>query len=483
MRMRVTIFLFLLILVPSVSLFAQQQRFSESIQLDIESHSGTPPVLEFVLRNPGERVRWVSFDWDSDGKRDLMVRAGDNEVVFRGIPFRKAGTYRIGAWLHTREGTLKREYWVTYTDFIWGRDNFQFANDGKFENSTDFVSDTVVTWALERFGPLDQIDRVLLLSVMYDIYKGSIGRCYGFTGEQIRYLQNPELIPPLIDSIYWMQEGDGTIFKDMDWIQNDIVFSNFLSGNIRISERQNRESLLGELDLIRESINRGDPIIIGYLSTKMHHSMVVYGIFEDVFQNKVTLLTANNWEREQKNNTFSEDAENIVIELGSDEPKLRWYDLTKKKFRYPRFIFAIQRADRYDLSLADLRALLEQTKSGIVQKDRTIIMVEKTEVAYIVDSEGKRRGYSKPRYFKELDDVSFKKIDYNYVFDVPSREEYRLVLRKRRYNKELKQYKEVNLFGIISDHQNVRTEVFRNIEIDDTEERVYLINRDGIRPE
>jgi hypothetical protein len=464
-------------------LSAQQQKFTEPVQLDIESHSGTPLVLEFVLRDTEKKVRWVSFDWDGDGRRDLMVRSGENEVVFRGIPFRKPGSYRMSAWLHTREGTLKRDYTVTYTDFIWGRDNFQFANDGKFENSTDFVSDTVVTWAQERFGPLDQNDRVLLISVMYDIYKGSIGRCYGFTGEQIKYLQNPELIPPLLQSIYWMQEGDGTIYKDMDWIQNDIVFSNFLSGNITVAERQSRESLMGELELISESIVRGDPIIMGYLSTKMHHSMVVYGLFEDDFQNKVTLVTANNWEREQINNTFSEDAENIVIELRSDEPRLRWYDLTKKKFRYPRYVFAIQRESRYDLSLADLRTLLDKTKSAIVQTDRTILMVEKTEVAYIVDSEGQKRGYSKPRYFKELDEVSFKKIDYNYVFEFPSREEYRLVLRKRRYNKELEQYKEVNLFSIISDHQNVRTEVLRNVEIDDTEERVYLINRDGIRPE
>ncbi len=440
-------------------------------------------MLEFVLRDPGKMVRWISFDWDSDGRRDLMVRAGENEVVFRGIPFRKPGTYRLSAWLHTREGTLKRKYTVTYTDFIWGRDNFQFANDGKFENSTDFVSDTVVTWAQERFGPLDQNDRVILLSVMYDIYKGSIGRCYGFTGEQIKYLQNPELIPPLFDGIYWMQEGDGTIFKDMDWIQNDIVFSNFLSGNIRISELQSRESLMRELDHIRESIGKGDPIILGYLSTKMHHSMVVYGLFEDDFQNKVTLLTANNWEREQNNNTFSEDAENIVIELQADEPKLRWYDLTKRKFRYPRFIFAIQRENRYDLSSEDLRVLLDRTKLDIIQKDYTVIMVEKTEVAYIVDSEGKKRGYSKPRYFKEIDGVSFKKIDYNYVFELPSRDVYRLVLRKRRYNKELKQYKEVSLFGIIPDHQNIKTEVLRNIEIDDEKERVFIINRDGIHPE
>jgi hypothetical protein len=324
--LKITTFLFLTIILSSVSLSAQQQKFTEPVQLDIESHSGTPLVLEFVLRDTEKKVRWVSFDWDGDGRRDLMVRSGENEVVFRGIPFRKPGSYRMSAWLHTREGTLKRDYTVTYTDFIWGRDNFQFANDGKFENSTDFVSDTVVTWAQERFGPLDQNDRVLLISVMYDIYKGSIGRCYGFTGEQIKYLQNPELIPPLLQSIYWMQEGDGTIYKDMDWIQNDIVFSNFLSGNITVAERQSRESLMGELELISESIVRGDPIIMGYLSTKMHHSMVVYGLFEDDFQNKVTLVTANNWEREQINNTFSEDAENIVIELRSDEPRLRWYD-------------------------------------------------------------------------------------------------------------------------------------------------------------
>ncbi len=47
--LRVAFFLFLTILLSSVSLFAQQQKTSETIQLDIESHSG--------WYSPGARIR------------------------------------------------------------------------------------------------------------------------------------------------------------------------------------------------------------------------------------------------------------------------------------------------------------------------------------------------------------------------------------------------------------------------------------------
>ena len=456
---------------------------NNSIRMDVECHSGTPPVLEFVLKGPEGAVRFLSFDFESDGKHDVRIDEIQGEVVFRGIPFRKPGTYRTTVYLYTGEGRFKREFTIAYTDFVWGRDNYQFANDGKFEDASDFVSETLIDWAEARFGPLSQEQQVIILSLMYDLYKGSIGRCYGFTGEQTYYINNPENISPSYGNIYLISEEDKDVFRNMDYVQNDIVLSNFLSGKINVSVPQSRESLLHELGIIKRSIEQDEAIIMGYLSDRMHHSMVVYGYFENHFRNKITLLTANNWEREQNNNTYSEDAENIVIELRGYKPILTWYDLTKKRYRYPKSIFAVRREDSYRFLHADLDVLINRAAQEFIRDDRAIIMIEKTETAYLIDEEGKKQGYSKPRYFKEIDDVTFKKIDYNYIFQYPAGREFRLVLKKRRYNKQRDEYKKVNLFSHVPTDDALRTTIIKDVPVQDETDLVFVVKRDMVHIE
>jgi hypothetical protein len=483
-RITVRLALMLLFVLPNSAALAytphvQSTDPNQNIYVDVECHSGTPPVLEFVINAPEDLVRSVSIDFESDGTYDVSIR-NPEKVFFRGVPFRAPGTYRSTVYVHTKEGNFTREIIIAFTDFVWGRDNYQFANDGKFEDAGDFVSDTLIEWAESRFGDLDEEQKVLLLTVMYDLYKGSIGRCYGFTGEQIYYMNFPERLPEQYDSLYSLREDDAEIYRNMDHVQNDIVFANFISGKIVIEERQNREDLLHELSIIKHSIEQKQPIIIGYLSKRMHHSMVVYGYFENVFRNKVTLLTANNWEREQNNNVFSEDAENIVIELRGDTPYLSWYDLTKKRYRYPKRIFAVQRTENYDLLLNDFLWLLEKTRQRIVESDIRIIIVEKTEVAMIQDAAGLKQGYSKPRYFREIDGASFKKIDYNYIFELPADQEFRLVLKKRRFNKQLDQYKQVNLFSVVADADGVHAGILHDLPVDDDQELEMVVNRKGV---
>jgi hypothetical protein len=454
---------------------------NDAIVLNVECHSGTPLVLEFVLKAPEGMVRSVSFDFESDGTYDLTVREPTEEVVFRGVPFRHSGTYHTTVYLQTGQGNFIREYLIAFTDYVWGHDNFNFANDGKFEDSGDFVSKTLMAWAQERFGPLSPEEQVLLLLVMYDIYKGSIGRCYGFTGEQLYYLINPERLPEGYDSVYHLREEDREIFKNMDYAQNDIVFSNFLAGTISMHGDQTNEDVRRELEEIKKSITDGEPIILGYLSSQMHHSMVVYGYFEDLLRDKVTLLTANNWEREQNDNVFSEDAENIVIEFRGNTHSMSWYDLTKKRFRYPKRIFAVRREDGYRLSIDDFKKLMEEARRKILEADRSVIMVEKTETAYMENVEGKKQGYGKPRYYRELNEISFKKIDYNYIFQFPTAKDYQLVLKSRRYNEELEEYKEVNLFSIVPAGDSLLTEIFWDLPLDDEHEMVFDVDRQGVR--
>jgi len=450
------------------------------IHLDIISHSGTPPVLEFELKDPDKIVTRIDFDFDSDGNIDMAVEP-DREVVFRGVPYRRAGEYRLHASLQTKYGSFKRVYTVSFTPFVWGKNNFNFANDGIFENKIDFVSDTIIDWAQDRFGALTPDQKVLLLSIMYRMYKGSIGRCYGFTGGEIYYLNHPEKLSVPYECAYDLREDDMNVIREMDYIQNDIVFANYLSGRIDIEKAQDGAALDKELARIKQSVRENRAIIIGYISSKMHHSMVVYGFFENMYRGSVTLLTANNWEREQDDNIFSEDAENIVIKFESGRPNLSWYDVTKKRYRYPRKIFAIEPQTRYTFTRDNFFTLLRNTENGIVDDGRAVIIVEKTASAYMVDAEGKKRGYSKPQFFNDITEVGFKKIDYNYIFEVPDNGEYTLHLKKRRYNGEKKSYKKVHIFAIYPNGEDVITEVLNDVKVEDNAETVFVVEKGGIR--
>jgi hypothetical protein len=160
---------------------------------------------------------------------------------------------------------------------------------------------------------------------------------------------------------------------------------------------------------------------------------------------------------------------------------MTWYDLTKKKFRYPKRIFAVRREEGYQLSIDDFKKLMEETRRKIIETDRSVIMVEKTETAYLENGEGKKQGYSKPRYYRELDEISFKKIDYNYIFQFPAALDYRLFLKTRRYNEELEEYKGVNLFSIVPAGDSLLAEIFWDLPLDDEHEMVFDVGRQGIR--
>lgn len=453
---------------------------NKSLFFDIECHSGTPPILEFILKDPGKIVKKVLFDFEGDGEIDLTIDNIVSEDLFRGVPYWKSGRYTASVYLDTSYGIYMREFVISFTDFLWGRDNFSFANDGQFENAIDFVSKTMIDWVQVRFGRNTQEEKVILIYIMYEIYKGSIGRCYGFSGGEVYYINHPDRLPYPYYSTYSIDEKDRSIKKYMDFLQNDIVFSNFISGSIDVYEKQDIQSLREEMSRIKKSIDSGKLMILPYLSKKMHHSMVVYGYFENDFRDKITLLVANNWEREQNSNVFSDDAENIVVQFTGSSHKITWYDLTKRKYRYPEKIFAIEVEEGYSLQKEDYFSLLKRTEDELLQRDKILIIVEKTEHAYVVDEEGKRRGYSKPKRLNELEEVSFEKIDYNYIFEIPKDKEYSLVLKKRRYNKEQKRYKAVNVFALIPQNGTIKSIMINDVPIEKGSEKVFIINSNGI---
>lgn len=493
-RVALLAFLLLFIVIPRATLCSDNntrlyardyaldyERMNERLLFDIEGHSGTPPILEFVLKDMDNIVHNVSLDFDSDGEIDLRIENIENDVVFRGVPYRKKGTYKASAFIETIYGTFMREFIVSFTDFVWGKDNFRFANDGEFEDSVDPVSKSVVQWASDRFGHLTQDQQALLVYLMYRIFKGSIGRCYAFSGGEAKYLENPDQLPSYTLSTYGIDEADREFTRQMDYVQNDIVFSNFLSGRINLEEDQDSESLNAELLTIQESIHEGKPIILGYLSRRMHHSLVVYGYFFNAFRNKTTLLVANNWEREQNSNSFSEDAENIVVQINGNRHTIVWYDLTKRTHRYPEKIFGIEMDEEYNLEYQDFFHLLQRLENEIKEKDNIVVIVEEAEEALLINDEGKKKGYSKPKYISEFN-VSFKKIDYNYLFEIPRKGVYRLVLNRMRYNEKRQEYKELNLFFIIPEENGIHAEIFKSVLPNEDSGKIVEIGPQGIEP-
>ncbi len=126
-------------------------------------------------------------------------------------------------------------------------------------------------------------------------------------------------------------------------------------------------------------------------------------------------------------------------------------------------------------------SLLDEAERNIVKEDNILIMVEQTRTAYLIDEEGKRTGYSMSRHFKELEGVTYKKFNYNHIFEIPRDNEYTLTIKNRRYNKELKKYRDVNLFAIIPDGNSIHSELFWNIELEKDSELNFIVGKDFIR--
>ncbi|MBA7524156.1 hypothetical protein ES705_16293 [subsurface metagenome] len=79
---------------------------NKNVLLEIECHSGTPPVLEFVLKDSMGIVEKLFFDFENDGEIDIEIdemtgETNVDKIVFRGTPYRKKGTYTLAVYLKT----------------------------------------------------------------------------------------------------------------------------------------------------------------------------------------------------------------------------------------------------------------------------------------------------------------------------------------------------------------------------------------------
>ena len=62
------------------------------------------------------------------------------------------------------------------------------------------------------------------------------------------------------------------------------------------------------------------------------------------------------------------------------------------------------------------------------------------------------------------------------------KQEYTLVIKKNRFNKHKKLYENVNIFGIIPGGTGIHTTVYKDLIIDENQEKEFVINMDGMLP-
>ena len=74
---------------------------------------------------------------------------------------------------------------------------------------------------------------------MYGLFGENPGRCYAFTGSQLRYYRNPDTLPSYVDQVYDIRMRSTRSQRDMHELQLDMVYDYFVAGGAPVEGRQN----------------------------------------------------------------------------------------------------------------------------------------------------------------------------------------------------------------------------------------------------
>jgi len=447
-RLLICLGIILSLLVPFLNLGAGE---TDSPGVDVRCYTGNPALLEFYLTDKEGVIKEVELA--TEGGRFLweipdLEDRGDKGVELRIQPFLKPGSYDFILHLKGKEDfTESRSFRLVFTDFVWGRDNFSFANDGEYEKLLGSYSAVLFSWLMERFGEIPDWQRFILVHYMYSLFSGSTGNCYAFSGSMKRYHDKPELLPWYYRSIYGVYERSTAFQKEMHHLQMDMVFDHFVIGGYSPSSPegseetprgtpgrtatqsglQGREETLGELEGIKKSLEKGRPVVMGLMAPDLHHSLLVYGYLENHNAGTLDLLAANNWNREQNNNLFSKDADNLRFHLSPDRegPLMEWSNRWAKRRHFPERIFVVGVRDNYSHSLEALEGFLEEGYREVFQGRKAILVVEKSKEAWL-ELEDKKTGFFENRTVQELEGIVYYNADGNHLFEISSAGEYLL---------------------------------------------------------
>lgn len=396
----------------------------ESARVTFTAGGGSPLLLVMTVDDPSGEVRKVVAESDETRLERVVPGGASGPFVVPIAPFSSAGVHRLTVTLRTDTGEERRSYRVAFVDHVWGRDNFRFANDGQFRGEVDSYSDLLYPWLEDRFGDVSHDDRVILLHYAYDLLREQMGLCYAFAGSIVRYMRYPEELPRFNDSVFAIRESNRMVREEMYLLQNDLVFDRFVAGTVD-SEPQDHRQVGRELAILRTAIDRGDPVVVGVLAPSRHHAMVGYGYVEELRSGTVTIILANNWDRDVQDNLSNDSVEAIIAHprpVGTErEMPLRWPDARHAPYREPTHIVAIDPEREYVHRRETLDSLVDRRRQEILTAGRRLLILEGVRSARLRDV---------PDSGDEADPTLIR-INNNVVVDFPPAVRYELQVTAR----------------------------------------------------
>lgn len=418
---------------------------------EIRCHSGSPLLLEITVEEPEAGLTSVVLE--SDGTLIRYELPGEGEPIeLKVSPFLEPGAYELELrFLRGREVALRRRYEIGFVDFVFGRDNFRFGNNADYESLIGAYSEILSSWLEEHFGEPKAGRLALLTDYMYSLFGSNPGRCYAFSGSQLRYWRTPELLPSYYDSAYDIPQRVRRQQREMNYLQLDVVYDTFVaaafeakrrvpegvSGElqrdlprlpaaveaVRSADPQGRDVLERQVELIVERIVSGEPAAVGFIGPELHHSMLVYGFIRQAGEAAVDLLVANNWKSDEDLNLRSRDAETVHVDLREEIQggRLRWIDVNGPRDRQPDRLFLVEVEEEYVHEPAPMEALLQRRLAELSETDHALLVVENAEEAWLSDGEERVTGYKDRRTRTEMEEVLFDRVKRNFRFEYPSR--------------------------------------------------------------
>lgn len=388
--------------------------------------SGSPLLLQVNVPDPGQLLESISMESATSSISYSVPQERDSDALQLYVnPFLIPGVYELEITLQTRSGAESRSRLeVGFVDFVWGRDNLSFGNNTKYESVIGTFGEVLAEWLDTQFGVVDEADVILLVNYMYGLFGKNTGRCYAFSGTEVRYWRWPELLPSYFDSTHDLRGNVRRYQREMNFLQFDIVFDHFFAGpgNEQIQHAMNREQIEVQVAEIESRITAGEPVSVGFAGPNLHHSMLVFGFIRNRTTHTVDLLVANNWKNDEKLNIHSRDAEIIRLFLAPDHegPMAQWrHENGVRKREIDRLFVVDVRRDPYVHERAPVDTLTAHLRNQLDTERRAIVVVEDAAGARVVDGE-RSTGWIRSRTTEELEEVWYERVGKTYRFTCPA---------------------------------------------------------------
>jgi len=453
--------------------------------VEVRSRSGSPLLLEFLINDPELALERLTIE-STDSTASFKVPETE-EIDIKLTAFHEAGVHDITVTMETETGSCTRELQVAFSDFVWGRDNFRFSNKRSPHGSVRPYSRVLFPWAEERFGTLQPEEKTVLLDFTYALFGGRIGRCYAFTGSQVRFRRNSDLLPSYYDSIYAVREATPDVQDQMNMLQNDIMFKQFVSRGYDLDTEQSLESLRSETSAVIDEIAAGRVAAFGYVAPQRHHSMLAYGYLTDSTGDRITLIVANNWGEEHDQNIFSEAAERVAIHLDEDYEghRVQWVDTSHRVYEYAEHFFFVDIPDEYEYEHKALSELVAERRARLRETQHALVVVEQARDAVLADQEGTKSGRVGRRTYRDLESVSYRRVEDVHVFEFPAEHALTLRVSPLEDNSERPDETKANVFVLTHPTKNgvelVHSAVYTELDRSETEELRLRIAPEGLK--